>query len=236
MKEKKTSKLAQSIVDSVSNKVSTSVLTKVISDWQSYFFELKRYKSGMKLLKKIGPVVLGIELEKFFSDAYRPRVILINLVDNTSNTLVKVIDQTIKDKKGLDITVLYSQHTREYLDACYLLEQQSRLSLFGNPTLEDIINGIVTDIEKNAGNCFWSCQAVMQLSQLIENNQKKEMYFEKGLELIRKKVPAQLLDMQTKGSEKWITSIKNLDTEKINTCVKESLQKHKLDDIPEYQG
>lgn len=231
MKEEKKSKLAQSILESVTNKVPLSILTKVITDWQEYFNELTRYKSGQKLLKVVGPVAYGIELEKFLSDKYRPRVILINLIDGSS-TFIKVIDQTIKNNRDLDISIGYSQHSKEYIETCKLLEQQSRISLFGKPTIEDIIKSIITYIEKDSiGNCFWSCQAVMQLSRLVEDEVKKELFFSKGLELLKKKIPVQLLDIQTKGTEKWISGIRDLDVKKISELIEISIRNKKLQSI-----
>lgn len=227
------SKLAQSVLDSVTNKASASVLSEVAADWQSHFSSLKRHKSSQKLLKRTGPVVFGIELEKFLSDEYRPRVVLYNLIDNSSK-LIRVIDQTISNQKGLEISIKYSRHAEEYPNACRLLEQQSRVNFFGKPAIEDIICSIITFIEKDAvANCFWSCEAVMQLSRLLNEDQKKEKYFEKGLDLAKNKIPAQILDTLTKGTEKWIAAIENLNVEKINTLIEDSLRRHKLEDIPD---
>ncbi len=56
-------------------KVSKTVLNEVISDWQEQFTGLERLKSGQKILKRVSFVALGIELEKYLSDAYRPRFV-----------------------------------------------------------------------------------------------------------------------------------------------------------------
>ena len=232
---KKISKLGQSTIDSVSNKVTASTLSGIVDDWLRCFPDLKRYRSGQKLLKRIGPVVVGIELEKFLSNAYRPRVVLYNLLDETSNKLIPVIDQTIRSKKGIEISIEYSQHAKEYLPATDLLVSQSRVKLNGKTTLDELLGGIILYIENDAvSNCFWSCQAVMQLSRLIESESKREQYFRQGLDLVKKKVSAQFLDRQTKGVEAWTMSIKNLEPQTMGLMISKNLKKHRLEDVLEF--
>lgn len=104
--------------------------------------------------------------------------------------------------------------------------------MLGTPTIEDIITGIIKYIEHDAlGVCFWSCQAVMQLSRLIEGEKQKEDFFNKGYDLLKQKVPLQFLIMQVKDVEEWMHGIKELNTEKINILVEEGIRKYKLEDI-----
>lgn len=235
MERKKISKLAQATIDSVNTKTPGTILTKVVSDWQQLFSDLRRYKTGQKLLKRVGPVVFGIELEKYFQTGYRPTVILFNLIDCRSNRLVYVIDKKVRNERGLEYIIDYSEHTEHYHKASMFLVEQSPISLFGALSIEYIIKSIISYVENDSvGNCFWSCQAVMQLSQLIEDEQKKETFFAKGVELMRRRIPMQWLEMQTGGIKQWINDIRNLDAERINDSVKESLRKHKLEEIFNY--
>lgn len=232
MKEKCISKSQHAIDTYFKNKASAVVLSEVVADWLRIFPELKRYKSGQKILKKVGPVIVGIELEKFLSDEYRPRVVAYNLLDNRNNRLVSIIDQTIKNKKGLDISIKYKQHAEEYVEACALLKNKARVDLFGMPAIEDIITGIIGFIEHDAaGVCFWSCQAVMQLSHLIDVEKKKVYFFNKGYDLLKQKVPPQFLAMQVGDVERWLRETKELNAEKINPLIEESIRKYKLEGV-----
>lgn len=236
MDDEKKRKLSKDIIGAFNKRKPTAAtLTKVIADWQVYFFELKRYKSGQKLLKRIGPVVIGVELEKFLSYEYRPRFVLYNLINSRSNTLITIIDQVIKDERGLDATVEYAKHSDTYLRSCELLNKKSRVTLFGKVTVENIIKGILSFVENDMyGNCFWSCDAVMQLSRLLNEEHKREEYFDKAVELVRQKVPSAILEACSLGTEKWINDNRSLTINEINSHISDSIRKFKFEDIPEY--
>ena len=213
-------------------KVSKTVLNKVISDWQEQFTGLERLKSGQKILKRVSFVALGIELEKYLSDAYRPRFVLYNLLDSSNSKLITSIDQTLKNKKGLEVSIKYSQHEAVYLEACKLMKKQARVDILNTPNLEGIIDGILTFVDKDImGNPFYSCLAVMQLSRMLDKEKSRDKYFEKALKELNK-IPKQLLEMQTKGFDVWVDKIRNLKPEELKEAEKESLRKHKLEEIP----
>lgn len=235
IEENKNSKLGQSILDSVKNKVSPAILTKAVNDWNSQFTLLKRMKSGQKLLKIIGPIAFGIGLEKFLSDEYRPRLIAYNLIDNSENKLIKIINQTLTDKKDLDISIEYNKHENHFLDACSEMKKQARLDLDKPYQIENFIDGILMFIEKDClENPIYPCQAVLQLSNYLKKSELKESYCKEAVKLLTKKVPANLLQIQTKGLDKWIESNKNISNEEINLRIQQSIKKYKLEGIPNY--
>ncbi|MCR6641085.1 MAG: hypothetical protein NVV82_19355 [Sporocytophaga sp.] len=233
MKEKKMGKLAQSVVESVSNKISTSVLTQTLMDWQKEFPDLKRFKSTQKLLKRIGPAIIGIELEKYMSDKYRPRLVLINLLDTSYNKISPCVYQSFKNKKGNELFVAYKDHSHLYLDACKIVENEARISLRNKPTLNEIIEGIFIYIEEDlySANPFDECKSILLFSRLLHDEKMKEFYFDKAVKLMEKKIPHSILEDFTGGFKSWIEIIKNLDSEKLNKLQEESINKYKLIEI-----
>lgn len=232
MNSKSESKLAKSILESVTNKVPSSIFNTVVNDWLGQFPDLKRYKNGQKMLKQVGPVIIGIELEKFLSDEYRPKFILFNLLDSFNNKLIYVINQYIVDKKGLDISINYNQHKMHYESVSELLKHQSRISLTENPSIEDIIFGIMNYIDNDClGNPFWSCIAIMQLTKFLNEKSKQEYYFNTATSILKNRVPDEILEMQTKGTEEFINKIKATQTQEFNQSIKNNIIKHKFEDF-----
>jgi hypothetical protein len=222
----------QSILDSINYKASPSTLTQVVNDWVKLFPELKRYKTGQKILKRFGPVVYGIELEKYFSSEYRPRVVLYSLLANEPR-LGAVIDQTIRTERNIEVTVKYSQHSENYLTASRLLTEQSRVNLFGKPTIDQVIEAIFNYVKFNIQtNCYWSCRAVMQLSRLMDDKTKGDEYLEQGFDLLKQKLSTQWLETETKGLDNWKMEIKNLTADKIDVLINENIKKYRFENIP----
>ena len=228
------SKLANYINDSV-NSDHRSEFTKVINDWQGRFPNLIRYRSGNKLIKRIGPVIIGIEIEKFLSDEYKPKFIAYNLIDHDSRNLVYIIDQSIKNRKGLDISIKYSSHAAEYIEACEKMECQSCINLTNRVSLNMILDGILTFVKSDyIGNCFWSCQAILQLSRLIEPVNVGNDYFNEGVKLLERKVPSEILEFMTGGFQNWINKTKCLSHGEIMNYITCNLGKFKLEKVIDY--
>lgn len=232
---KKNSRQIRAIPNAAGKRVAVPTLSDVVGDWLQHFQGLARFKADQRLLKRIGPVVFGIELEKYLPDAYRPRMILYNLID-AGNKFVPVIDQLVKDNRGLQIFIPYAHHTRRYTEACELMARQARVGLLSRPSLEDIVDGVIAYVENDAiGDCFRSCQAVLQLSQLLESPGKREMYTRTGAELVRKYVPTGIFEQHSgAGKEEWIHDISLLDPEKINSLIMKCMKRHRLMDIPAF--
>lgn len=208
-------------------------LTQVVSDWQSQFPDLKRHKGGQKLLKRVGGIVLGVELEKFSSAAYRPSFVLYNLFDATLSRLVPCVDQKLSDNKGLQIKIEYRMHSRDYLQACGMMRTQAKVRLDGCPTLEDVIHGILRyiDTDLKGANPFEPCKAVMLLSRFVRETKYGEECFQAGKERLLR-FPAQYLDMQTGGTEQWIEELRKTAPEQLVRAVDENVARFKLESVP----
>lgn len=182
-------------------------------------------------MKKVGFVVFGLELEKYLSDTYRPRIVLYSLLDSSNNTLIPVVDQTLKNHKGLDVTIRYSQHSDLYLGACKGLHQQSNLSFSETQSTQEIIEAILIYIDLNLlGSPYFSCLAVMQLSRTLDDQSLKEKYFNQALEKL-KRVPEDIIEIQTNGLNHFIERIRNQSKDELVAEVTKCVEKYKLTSI-----
>jgi len=92
--------------------------SEICKDWLKEFPLLKRFKSGRKLLRLEGPIVLGIELEKFISKEYRPKFVALNLL---SNFPVFGISRTLATKRLPQLSIAYSKHESAFLEAVAIM-------------------------------------------------------------------------------------------------------------------
>lgn len=81
--------------------------TQICNDWIREFPSLARFKNGRKLLRVQNPVVFGIELEKFFSDAYRPKFVALNLLSSFPEF---AISRALATERSPQLSVPYSKH------------------------------------------------------------------------------------------------------------------------------
>lgn len=85
--------------------------SQICEDWINEFPCLARYKNGRKLLRIQNPVVLGIELEKFLSDEYRPRFVALNLLSRFPGFSVS---HTLRTSRGFELSIRYSKHEMDF--------------------------------------------------------------------------------------------------------------------------
>ncbi len=100
----------------------------ICADWMAEFPGLKRFRNGRRLLKRHGPIVVGIELEKGrFSDTeYRPNFIAMSLLDPYSDFTV---NRTLVDHKEPQVELSYVEHGAKYKHVCELMREQALLDL-----------------------------------------------------------------------------------------------------------
>jgi hypothetical protein len=214
--------------------LSKSKLNQIMADWAKEFRTLTRLKQSRKLLKRIGPVILGIEIESFFSYAYRPRFVLISLCEDTGKKCLLTIEQIIFNKKNLQVTINYENHEQDYHKACEEMRDQSRLNLIRNDLrLRDILNAILRDIEltKNIHVPYFTCKAVLELSCLLTDKKERDVFQSVALEAIHK-ISFSTLVRRTEGNLYLIEQFGKLDKEEIQTRIKANLEKYTLSEVP----
>ncbi|MGZ3922017.1 MAG: hypothetical protein ACXVC7_17085, partial [Bacteroidia bacterium] len=205
---------------------------KVAIDWNNAFPKLKRYKNGMRLLKRNGPVLYGVELEKFLSTTYRPRIVLYSLLDENSSKLVTSINYTARDKKKLEVSIEYKLHEQKYEEAIHYLKEQSVLDFSNEMNIEGFIRAIFQFIEeKISGNPFWSCETIMFLSKFVDDTSLQNKFFESAILTIRQKVLAPHLKLQIGDFDKWIENKKKISRTELELTMTNNIIKHKLQDF-----
>lgn len=217
----------------MSLKTPSAVLTQVASDWQGQFPDLKRFKGGQKLLKRVGGIVLGIELEKYFDVGYRPKPVIFNLLDPTARSFFPCVVQSLRNPKGLQLTIRYTGHSQEYLQACDIMRRQARVRLDGVPTLLEVIRGILKYIDGDlmGTNPFQPCKAVMLLSRMIQDADQRDQYFQAALERLLR-YPAQYVEVETGGTEQWIVAMRSRQSEELLRAMSENIERFKFEGVP----
>lgn len=59
----------------------------------------------------------------------------------------------------------------------------------------------------------------MRFSMAANEEKKKEDYFNQAVSILKNRVPVQLLDTQTKGLEDWLSDIKNLSRDNLQSNI-----------------
>jgi len=212
--------------------------SNILRDWITYFPELKRYKNGKKLLKRVGPIVFGIEIEKFLPEEYRPRFIAHNLMGSNPSSLIYIVDQPILNWKGLDVTVEYSSHDKVCVDICKKMEHQAYINLSGEVSLHDLIGGILKFIQsKNTtsylfGHCVLAGEAALQLTSFFRETDTKKEYFDTVIKTLEKKISLNRLEELTGGYENWLIRIRNQCKEDLEKIILENIERYRMEKIP----
>lgn len=97
---------------------------ELYADWLARFPLLQRFKRGRKLLRQIGPVILGIELEKYLSTQYRPQFVALNLL---SGFVGFSISRTLRTERNSQWSIHYRHHSRDHAPAT--AEMRSRFPI-----------------------------------------------------------------------------------------------------------
>ena len=80
-------------------------------DWISEFPRLTQFKGGRKIIRRSGPVIYGLELEKYTSRDYRPKFIALNLLSSHPGFC---ISSMLRSSKGKGVYLEYSNHSIKY--------------------------------------------------------------------------------------------------------------------------
>lgn len=113
--------------------------TQICNDWIREFPCLARFKNGRKLLLIRNPVVYGIELEKLFSYAYRPKFVALNLLSSIPEF---AIGRTLATRRSPQLSVYYSKHEGNFQEAVGIMKDTFPFlaadGVLGEQTLIDV--------------------------------------------------------------------------------------------------
>ena len=212
----------------------------VVKDWAGYFTELKRFRSGKKLLKRMGPFLVGVGFSTYsiYSDDYEALFTWYNLMDNLPPALPPIRIQQLEIKRGKATDFLhirYSQHLREYLEVCHIVEKQGMISLWGKVSLKDIVTRYLANTEEvlKLQNSFWRCYGLIQLSYLLDDKHLQEKYRKKGLVFINR-MGKDAINYFTNGDDTWYTQLESMNRDKLLEIIEANVKKYKVTNWPDY--
>ncbi|MEU9290615.1 hypothetical protein AB0D57_39750 [Streptomyces sp. NPDC048275] len=122
-------------------KINNRVARRITSDWVSLFPEFSVWQP-LRLLRRIGPVLQGITLDKSTeSDQYYPTVHVHSLVQDFPVISLTLAQRLVKSS-GIQEPIEVDRHPEEFRSAAVRLEEQSALSLRQTPELREIVEAL----------------------------------------------------------------------------------------------
>lgn len=111
---------------------------RITSDWAELFPEFTRWQS-LRLLRRIGPVVQGIALDRSGdAKSYEPTV-HVHALTRAFPTVSLTLCQRLASATGASQSVDVARHASLYRESAAMLEEQSRLPLRRFPDLREIL-------------------------------------------------------------------------------------------------
>jgi len=143
---------------------------KVVEEWQSAFPQLTLYSQN-KFYKKVGAIIIGIELIKLpRTEEYRPHFVIYPLWKKEVKTSldVPIILKEYYNKKGLQYSIPYEKHNAFFTDVLESVRKQTPLSFEGDISLKKLFS-VMDEYSKTpplsaAPNSY--LQAVLQEAKL----------------------------------------------------------------------
>ncbi|WP_158754720.1 hypothetical protein [Streptomyces sp. NRRL F-2580] len=210
---------------------------RVTSDWVAEFPGFDAWRP-MHLLRRIGPVVQGICLDRSTSgDGYTPTV-HVHALTREFPVISLMLGQRLERTSGQPERILFSRHGVEFQDAARTLAEQSRLPVGSPPSLEQIVKEYHSaSIARQESGLP---PAVMEIedSVLISAAAERSDLVAEGLNLASELAnvwPKARLPLDWVSSEAWLDGLasKVRDSGSLSAIVNRQVIKHKLSKIRE---
>ncbi|MDX2678471.1 hypothetical protein [Streptomyces soliscabiei] len=214
---------------------SVATTRRVTSDWALTFSGFDVWRP-MHLLRRIGPVVQGICLDRSTSgDEYTPTV-HVHALTREFPVISLMLGQRLQRASGQPEGILFSRHESDFQEAARALSEQSKLPLDSPPSLESVVreyhsasisrqqSGLPPPVKEIEDSIFIS--AAVNRRDLVAE----------GLNLAGDLVnlwPKARLPLDWVSSEVWLDSLtsKASDSGTLSAIVDRQVIKHKLGKI-----
>lgn len=124
-------------------KVDAVTVKRVTKDWATLYPGFDAWRP-LRLLRRIGPVLQGITLDRSTSgDAYFPTA-HIHALTREFPVISLTLGQRLATSSGVQEAVAFSRHGEHCSDAARRLAEQAQLSLGLPPTIEDVVRELRT--------------------------------------------------------------------------------------------
>ncbi|MFM7129281.1 MAG: hypothetical protein ACKO0V_07975 [bacterium] len=119
-------------------KTLTQAKNEVTKDWLAEFPSLKK-ESPMHLLRRVGPLLVGVILERIGLDSYIP-CFHVHFLGNSEPSLILTMKTKFTPTPEIGKTrIEVSDHKRTYKEAARLLREQAPLSIEGPLTVKEVL-------------------------------------------------------------------------------------------------
>lgn len=205
---------------------------RVTSDWAGLFPEFDVWRP-MRLLRRIGPAVQGITLDRSTSgDAYFPTV-HVHALTREFPLVSLTLGQRLTGASGQPVSIVLSRHEEAFSDAAVELANQSNLPLHEPPSVEDIVGAYHSFALGQQRKGLAPAVLEMEDSVLIAAAAGFPSLVESGIALATELAatwPKARLPLGWEGAQSWLDGLigKASDVESLSEITESQILKHKL--------
>ncbi|MFB6985758.1 hypothetical protein [Streptomyces sp. NPDC056304] len=214
------------------SKADATTAGRVTADWTKVFGGFDTWRP-LRLLRRVGPVVQGVTLDRSTSgDAYYPTT-HIHALTRPFPVISLTLGQRLVSNSGMQEAIRFARHAEDHLDASRRLAEQARLSLDAPPSVGDIVKELhafaVAQYELDNPPALNEVED----SVLISSASGDKLLAEQGIQLARELVgkwPKSRIPLNWTSEEEWITSLteKAANPEGLCAIVESQITLHKL--------
>lgn len=213
-------------------KTDAATAKQVTADWARAFdgFDIWR---PLRLLRRVGPLVQGITLDRSTSgDAYFPTV-HIHALTRPFPVISLTLGQRLASSSEMQESIRFTDHAEAYLDAARRLAGQARLSVDAPPTVGEVVTELRASAIAQHGMGWPPAVGEVEDSILIPSASGDRDLAEEGLQLAQdlvKKWPKHRLPLDWVGEKAWITSLSMEadNVEGLRAIIESQVRAHKL--------
>jgi len=216
------------------SELTKAVKKRITADWLQMFPGLAQYEP-MHLLRRVGPIVEGIVLERTSSnDEYRPAFHVHSLLYAYPAVSLTMEQPLLREATRAPISVSVLRHPTFYVEAATTLSRQSPLSLEGDLRLSDVIHAY-RQFSERSGLHYDAHQLYRDMVMICAwcgSDERARALVDEGLVKLGA-WPANILE-QVGGRERWrermLTAIAQPSA--LRETMKSQLQALKLSSLP----
>jgi hypothetical protein len=216
-------------------KLDAATAKRVTADWAGAFPEFDTWKP-LRLLRRIGPVVQGITLDRStLGNEYFPTV-HVHALTREFPVVSLTLGQRLIGSSGVHESVRFTRHDSDFDSAAQRLESQSNLPLRAWPTIEEIVGAYHGFAVAQKDKEYPPAVNEVEDSVLIPAAAGFQDSFATSLRLANELVrvwPTSRLPLDWKGAESWIEGLVNRsqDVAGLSAIVEGQIVIHKLSKV-----
>ena len=146
--------------NNLQNKNLTQARSEITRDWKGEFPGLK-IERPLSLLRRVGPLLVGVYLDRFSTTSYRP-TFYVHFLGNSEDGLSLTMRTEFTPTPEMEVPVIeVSAHKRFYKEAARLLREAAPLSIEGPLTVKEVLEAYRTFSR--------TCKGESQLANLYQD-------------------------------------------------------------------